>query len=44
MMLVRTAASHALLPGFLHAFAMTCTQLQAGCDSRWNGLRKHFHP
>ena len=26
------------------AFAMTCTQLQAGYDSCWNGLRKHFHP
>ncbi len=25
-------------------FAMTCTQLQAGYDSCWNGLRKHFHP
>ena len=24
-------------------FAMTCPQLQAGYDSCWNGLRRHFH-
>jgi homogentisate 1,2-dioxygenase len=25
-------------------FAMTCAQLQAGYDSCWHGLRKHFQP
>jgi homogentisate 1,2-dioxygenase len=33
--------SRVLHPG---AFALTCPQLQAGTDSRWNGLRRHFHP
>lgn len=41
---VRTAASHALLPGVGKVLAMACPQRQTGCDSRWNGLRKHFHP
>ena len=25
-------------------FALARPQMQAGFDSRWNGLRKHFHP